>query len=152
MAGLPVTCADDFPRWWPRLVGAARRYLPAEAEDIAQEALIRCCRAEARGQLVNLGYAYTAVRSCALDEARRPVHHVEQVPLEHWHVVRTPDPSLGPILAEALAGLLPRQALVVTLIASGYGHGEIAELIGTTAGFVNQLCRRARYRARRGEG
>ncbi len=144
-----------------RLYQAARVLCgdPVEAEDLAQEALVRGLRAFHRFDHDAALYPWLLriLRNTYLDEVRSARARRLTLPA----VPPDPaDPGAGPEEAleaeqaaarvhRALATLPPDQALVVTLVdLQGLGYGEAAQALGLPVGTVRSRLSRARDRLR----
>jgi len=120
----------------------------AEAEDVAQEALL-----EARGHLQHLRDPEKLgawVRRIAIRGAcrarRRNVAYLGAQFVERLPVTTVPDVDV----AAAIAGLPDRERLAVTLVFGlGYRQDEAAELMGVAAGTVYSSIWRARRKLAR---
>ena len=130
-----------FVRLWPILRGFAARAAPAgEAEDIAQEALLkvfsRCAEFDRGRDALSwiLGITAYEIRSARKRQSRR-----RDAPRGEEELAARPDPACSPeaaaiagdlerALGDALAALAPRDA--ATLLA--YARGERSELPATT--------------------
>ncbi|MCQ4162879.1 sigma-70 family RNA polymerase sigma factor [Roseomonas sp. GC11] len=143
-------------RHLPRLHGLALRITgsAAEAEDVAQEALLRAWQHAARFDPARAKlstWLYRIAANLAVDQARRRQGQAPQ-PLEEG----LPDPAIGPeealaarqrqaLLAEALAALPPRQRAALALAHDqGLSGAEAAAVLETSERAVEGLLHRAR--------
>jgi RNA polymerase sigma-70 factor (ECF subfamily) len=145
-------------RWLPRLYRAALRLLddPAEAEDVAQEAMLRAWRKAARFDPRRAGAAAWLHRiavNLAMDRRRaaRPAAALD----EHLADQRQDaEAALQQVqrrraLAEGIAGLPRRQRAALALTYGEERPGrEVARLLGTSARALEGLLRRARLMLR----
>jgi RNA polymerase sigma-70 factor (ECF subfamily) len=120
----------------------------AEAEDVAQEALL-----EARAHLHQLrdpDKLRAWVRRIAIRGACR-VRRRDSEYRDAQHVERLPETALPDVdVAAAIAGLPDRERLAVTLVFGlGYRQDEAAELMGVAAGTVYSSIWRARRKLAR---
>jgi RNA polymerase sigma-70 factor (ECF subfamily) len=151
----------------PRAFGIAYRMLgsASEAEDVAQEALLRLHAAIQRGEEIASPRAYigTVATRLAIDElrsarARRETYVGEWLP-EPVLTEEGEDPAAAVELADSLSygfmilleRLTPEErAALILHDVFGYGHGEVAEVIGKSEPNVRQLASRARRRVAEG--
>ena len=150
LAGLrPTTFAIAY-----RMLGSV-----AEAEDVAQEALLRLDRALESGERIDFPrrYVATVATRLAIDHLRSARARRESYPGE-WlpePIVTDPaeDPARRAELSDSLSlaflvlleSLSPEQRAVLLLRdVFDYGYGEIAEVIGKNEDNVRQLAARAR--------
>ena len=150
LAGLrPTTFAIAY-----RMLGSV-----AEAEDVAQEALLRLDRALESGERIDFPrrYVATVATRLAIDQLRSARARRESYPGE-WlpePIVTDPaeDPARRAELSDSLSlaflvlleSLSPEQRAVLLLRdVFDYGYGEIAEVIGKNEDNVRQLAARAR--------
>jgi RNA polymerase sigma-70 factor (ECF subfamily) len=147
----------------PRAFGIAYRMLgsASEAEDVAQEALVRLHSAIERGERISSPRAYigTVATRLAIDElrsarARREIYVGEWLP-EPVVAEEGEDPAAAVELADSLSygfmvlleRLTPEErAALILHDVFGYGHGEVAEVIGKSEPNARQLAARARRR------
>lgn len=137
---------------------AARRFpaLREEAEDIAQEAVLRLTQARSNGMVIadEGAFAVRVAARLAIEwlrkRSRRPVKALEE------GIAAAPTASTGARPAEverlyAAIGRLPtRQAAVVTLRhLYQLEYGEVAAILETTETNCRSLCRHAIRRLRR---
>lgn len=131
---------------WARLVRLARSVVgEAEAEDAAQDALIRAWLALPtlrRPEAFTPWLTRVLLRGCFREQRRRP----ETVPLtETPEPVGAPTPGTGLDVERLLAALAPRQRAVMHLTAvEGMSDGEIGALMEITPASVRSHRRRAR--------
>jgi RNA polymerase sigma factor (sigma-70 family) len=139
--------------WLVEHVDALRRSLrrrlePHEAEDVAQEAILRASLATNAVPAGARGAAWLQriARNIAIDRWRR---ERRLVPLEiASHVTVEPEASAGRIDVEvALKRLRPDDRRLLILIAKGARYGEIARAEGVDATVIRQRVARARARA-----
>jgi len=140
---------------WARLVAHAdglRRSLrgrlePHEAEDVAQEAILRASISTKAMPPGAQGVAWLQriARNVAIDRWRR---ERRMVPLEiAAHVTAEPETSVGRIDVEvAIARLRPDDRRLLAAIASGARYGELAREEGVDATVIRQRVARARAR------
>jgi RNA polymerase sigma-70 factor (TIGR02957 family) len=145
----------------PRAFGIAYRMLGsvAEAEDIAQEALLRIHRALEEAERIESPRAYvaTVATRLAIDQlrsarARRESYVGEWLP-EPLVTDAADDPARQAEMADSLSlaflvlleSLSPEQRAVLLLHdVFDYGYGEIAEIVGKSEENTRQLAGRAR--------
>jgi RNA polymerase sigma factor (sigma-70 family) len=130
------------------LAGYARRMVGNDAEDAVQDALIRCWKAERRGQTVERGYVFLAVRSRCLEVLRRRAR-IPFCPLEAVAPPAAHDAVLDIPIADELiaaAGLTEQQRHVLRLVADGWRVTEIAEELGMHYSAVSKIMGRIRRR------
>jgi RNA polymerase sigma-70 factor (TIGR02957 family) len=145
----------------PTAFGIAYRMLGsvAEAEDIAQEALLRVHRALEEGEQIDSPRAYvgTVATRLAIDrlrsaQARRESYVGEWLP-EPMVPAAADDPAGRAEMADSLSlaflvlleSLSPEQRAVLLLHdVFDYGYGEIAEIVGKSEENTRQLAARAR--------
>ncbi len=141
-------------RYAVRAVALARRFLgsPADAEEIAQEALLRVWRAAPRwrAEAAFGTWFYRIVVNLCLNHMRR----IPDASLEDADEPIDPGPDAQARLerrddtlrlAAAIAALPPRQRAVVLLTYwEGLSNARTAEVIGTSVGGVETLLVRAR--------
>lgn len=146
----PASCSWDWPALRRECLGVARRLMPtaSEADDVAQEALLRAWRMR---RTCRLDDRRAWVRQIARNEALRSLgRRRPAVPLE-----RIAEPARGDPAVESLAermdvagaiGRLP--PLDRTLVALRYAHDltqpEIADRLGIPEGTVKVRLHRAR--------
>lgn len=145
----------------PRAFAIAYRMLGsvAEAEDVAQEALLRVHAALERGEEIASPPAYvaTVASRLAIDEARsaraRRESYVGEWLPEPLVADRDDDPAHQAEIADSLSvaflvlleSLTPEQRAALLLReVFDYGYDEIAEIVGTTEDNARQLATRAR--------
>ncbi len=144
-----MTVAEQVEQWWPSLLRQVWGRCP-DPESAVQEGLLRCWRAEQRGQVVRRGYAGQAVLSAAIDQRRgRFAQPVSLEAIEHDPHGPEADLTDGPEAERLLARLTPRQRRVILLIAAGYKGEEIAQRMNCTDDAIKKLAQRARASARR---
>ncbi len=142
-------------RHLPRLLGIARRMLrdDAEAEDVAQEALVRLWRNAEKLELGPGGltpWLRRVVSNLCIDRVRAGRHLavVEEVPEqpEAASQVRTlGERELATRMNEALQKLPDRQRLALTLFHyDGLSQIEVGEILGASDEAVESLLGRAR--------
>jgi RNA polymerase sigma-70 factor (ECF subfamily) len=146
-------------RHLPVMLGIARRILrnTADAEDVAQEAMLRVWTHAPRWQplaLLRTWLSRVVVNLC-LDRKRRAAW----VELEAAGEIA--DPSLGPeesaedtererLLAQAIAELPDRQrAAIVLTYTEGMSNAQVAEILDTTVSAVETLLVRGKQNLRR---
>lgn len=148
---------SDYARLHRRLLARARRLTRGgtEAEDLAQEALLRLWQRNRRGAAVTNpeAYAMTALRHLAMRHARAQARTC---------ALAGPEPTVAPdaprrmACAEARAALarLPaRQAELMAMIAAGEtSPADLARQTGVPLGTVMSRLARARARLRRDLG
>jgi RNA polymerase sigma-70 factor (ECF subfamily) len=160
MDDLPVSATrstDPYLEHRPHLLGVAYRILGsfAEAEDVAQEVWLRWDAAEPGSIERPRAWLVTVTTRLALDRLRRAKARRETY-VGPW----LPEPvRTGPDIAEqveradtvslamlvVLESLSPLERAVFVLHeAFGYGHAEVAEILGRTEPAVRQLLKRAR--------
>jgi RNA polymerase sigma factor (sigma-70 family) len=131
----------------------------SEAEDVVQEALLRLHRALEHGEQIQSppGFVATVTTRLAINElrsarARREEYVGEWLPEPiitegrgdpAWHAEMADSLSLTMLVL--LESLSPEQRAVLLLHdVFGYGHAQIAQIIGKSQDNVRQLARRAR--------
>ncbi|HET6496992.1 MAG TPA: RNA polymerase sigma factor [Thermoleophilia bacterium] len=125
-----------------------------DAEDAAQEALLRCYRrlGQFRGDASFTTWFFRVVVSSALDLRRREQRRPETVPLDELVDelgAGSPEGLDGPVLVGAL-GELPDDYRVPTVLRDVYGlpYQDIAVFIGRPLGTVKVMVHRGRARLR----
>jgi len=124
-----------------------------DGEDVVQEAYVKAHRALVEGRFDRRSridtWLYRIVANSAIDAlragARRP-KSVETIPEPSWDGVGAAEARVALAELEALLGGLPhdqRAALVLKSV-EGLSSSEIAEIMGTTEGAVEQRLVRAR--------
>jgi RNA polymerase sigma factor (sigma-70 family) len=158
-----MTMASPYAEQRPRLVGLAYRMLGSvgEAEDVAQEALLRLHQATRRGEEIASPPAWlmAVATRLAIDQLRSA-----RVRREAYVGPWLPEPlvpdagpdaaarvELDETLSMAFLVLLERlgpveRAVFVLREAFGYGYDEIAEILGRSEDSCRQLFSRARRR------
>lgn len=143
-------------RHLPRLHGLAQRITgsAAEAEDVAQEALLRAWQNAARFDPERARFAtwlHRIASNLAIDHCRRRGGAAPLPLAEHW-----PDPAAGPeaalaerqrraLLEQALSELPPRQRAALALAHDqGLSGAEAAAVLETSERAVEGLLHRAR--------
>jgi len=131
----------------------------SEAEDVVQEALLRVHQAVEAGEQITSprAFAATVTTRLAMDELRsaraRREHYVGQWLPEPIITDGRDDPAAHAELADSLSlallvlleSLSPEQRAVLLLHdVFGYGHAQIAQVIGKSQDNVRQLATRAR--------
>lgn len=146
---------DLTTRLTPRFLGQAMRMLQdrAEAEDVAQEAMLRLWRVAPdwrQGEAQVSTWAYRVVANLCMDRLRkrRPVG-LDQIaePQDHAPSVadRMQDRARLIALADALAAMPERQAQAVALRhLEGLGNPEIARIMDLTVEAVESLTARGK--------
>ena len=154
--------ATTFRAQHPRLVALAWRVLGdrAEAEDVAQEALLRLHGAEVRERpdaevaawlrrvAMNLAFNRARDRSRATVRAERTAR-LEPAPAVEGVVDAVLAREEAESVRAALVALPERQRAVLLLRHSGYRYAEIAETLGIAVGSVGVLLARAERAFRR---
>jgi RNA polymerase sigma factor (sigma-70 family) len=124
------------------------RLEPHEADDVAQEAILRASLATNAVPAGAQGEAWLQriARNIAIDRWRR---ERRLAPLEiASHVTVEPEASVGRIDVEvALKRLRPDDRRLLTLIANGVRYSELARTEGVDAAVIRQRVARARARA-----
>jgi RNA polymerase sigma-70 factor, ECF subfamily len=124
------------------------RLEPHEADDVAQEAILRASLATKAVPAGEQGAAWLQriARNIAIDRWRR---ERRLAPLEiASHVAAEPEASVGRIDVEvALKRLRPDDRRLLTLIAKGARYSELARAEGVHATVIRQRVARARARA-----
>lgn len=123
------------------------------AEDVANEAFLRCLRAEQRGQTVTSNYLYSAARSVLVDWTRQAALR-PAVPLDGQDCAGSDseDPTLltlAAVVRERFGWIAGRRRLIVMLLAMGLTHREIGERCGVTRETVSRNMASIRRQARR---
>ena len=146
---------DLTTRLTPRFLGQAMRMLQdrAEAEDVAQEAMLRLWRVAPdwrQGEAQVSTWAYRVVANLCMDRLRkrRPVG-LDQIaePQDHAPTVadRMQDRARLIALADALVAMPERQAQAVALRhLEGLGNPEIARIMDLTVEAVESLTARGK--------
>ena len=145
---------DEWSVWLdehgPALVLLARQRVPtqADAEDVVQEALVRCWRSRERIDSP-IAYLYSCVRSCALDWQRghsrrqRRESLVARSEVEPLFTARIEQEERRFAIEAALASLPKDQGEVLIMkIWGGLTLGQIATSLETS---VNTIASRYRY-------
>jgi len=149
-------------RHLPAMVGLARRILgnAAEAEDVAQEAMLRVWTHAPRWQPLAAFKTWLTrvVVNLCLDRKRR----APMVDLEAAGEVADPAPSAGEqaeaaererMLAAAIQQLPDRQRSAILLTYSeGMSNAQVADILGTTVSAVETLLVRGKQNLRRALG
>ena len=162
--------SPNVAEWTSLLYGAALRVTgrPAEAEEVAQEAMLRAWRDAARfdPRKAKLStWLYRIAVNLAIDRARRPGEHRGGVPLEEAWLQADPSPDPEAALAArqdraavaaALRELPPRQRAALALAYDrGLSGAEAAAALDVTQRALEGLLRRGRLfllaRLRRGK-
>ena len=143
-----------FALEYPRLVAIARRFVGADAEDVAQDVFVAFARnpipdaAHARSWLhrATVHRALTNLRSAQRRDARERRHAVLEStaprgPLEPDRAVERLE--LGEAVRAALAALPERYAFALALRAAGLSYKELASVLGVTTNAVGTLLIRA---------
>lgn len=135
---------------WVRLSAGERE----SAEEIADDAFMRCLRAQERGQLVSTSYFWTAVHGAMLDHLRRNAKHSADVPMLDWPEVATASKldewlMFYDLLDSTGDWLIERERLVAELVALGYRHEDIARALGISYQRSRDILKTIRRRARR---
>jgi RNA polymerase sigma-70 factor (ECF subfamily) len=146
--------SDEWSVWLdehgPALVLLARQWVPsqADAEDVVQEAFVRCWRGRKRIE-VPAAYLYACVRHCALDwqRGRNRRHRRESLvarsEVEPLFTARIEQEERRHAVETALASLPKDQAEVLVMkIWGGLTLNQIATALGTS---VNTIASRYRY-------
>jgi RNA polymerase sigma-70 factor, ECF subfamily len=121
---------------------------PHDAEDIAQEALVRALTAWDRFDGADVrAWLYTIALRLAFDHLRsrrrRLARLATRVPVASYQDVADPD------LQAALLRLDPRsRAALLASVVDGYAYREIAAMLGVAEGTVASMVSRARARLR----
>jgi len=146
-------------RHLPAMLGLARRILgnAADAEDVAQEALLRVWTHAPRWQPLALFRTWLTritVNLC-LDRKRR----APWVELEAAGELADPAPGASEqaeqgerekLIAAAIAGLPPRQRAAITLTyGDGMSNAQVADILGTSVSAVETLLVRGKQNLRR---
>lgn len=147
-------CADPWTAWFdqhgPALVLLARTYVGsrADAEDVVQEAFVRCWRARER-VAEPVAYLFAAVKSCALDwrRSRHRRDHRESTAArpeaDPRFVVHVEQNERRAAIESALAALPENQAEVLVMkIWGGLSFPQIAAALATSP---NTAASRYRY-------
>ncbi len=157
---------DIFRRRYTELVKLAARITgdPAEAEDVAQEALTALSTHDVldrpdeevaawlRRVTINTSFNRLRSRERSGDRIRRtaaserPLHAVDRTGPQLAQVVRSEERAL---VRAALARLPERQRMCVLLRHSGYRYAEIAAAVGIAEGSVGVLLARGEHAFRR---
>jgi RNA polymerase sigma-70 factor (ECF subfamily) len=145
---------DEWSVWLdehgPALVLLARQWVPtqADAEDVVQEAFVRCWRSRERID-TPAAYLYACVRSCALDWQRghnrrqRRESIVARSEVEPFFTARIEQDERRFAIEAALASLPKEQVEVLVMkIWGGLTLGQIATALETS---VNTIASRYRY-------
>ncbi len=149
-------------RHLPAMVGLARRILgnAAEAEDVAQEAMLRVWTHAPRWQPLAAFKTWLTrvVVNLCLDRKRKPL----LLDLEAAGEVADPSPSAGEqaesaererMLAAAIQQLPERQRSAILLTYSeGLSNAEVADVLGTSVSAVETLLVRGKQNLRRALG
>jgi RNA polymerase sigma-70 factor (ECF subfamily) len=146
--------SDEWSVWLdehgPALVLLARQWVPsqADAEDVVQEAFIRCWRSRERVQ-APAGYLYACVRHCALDWQRghdrrqRRESFVARDEVEPMFASRIEQEERRVAIETALRDLPRNQAEVIVMkIWGGLTLEQIATALDAS---VNTIASRYRY-------
>ena len=146
--------SDEWSVWLdehgPALVLLARQWVPsqADAEDIVQEAFVRCWQSRERVE-VPAAYLYACVRHCALDWHRRHNRRQRRESLvarseaEPMFATRLEQEERRRAVETALASLPKDQAEVLVMkIWGGLTLGQIAAALDAS---VNTIASRYRY-------
>ncbi|AHH95166.1 hypothetical protein GCM10010174_55700 [Kutzneria viridogrisea] len=138
---VPVRFWEECAKFRPQLVGIASRHSggPSQAEDIVHDALVRAAGFSELDLDRLHPFLVTVVKRLCADEARRnsTANRAYANPKLH------PEPAVDPAertcdRAEAdwVASKLPRlteyERSLVSLVAKGYPHNDIARILGTT--------------------
>jgi RNA polymerase sigma-70 factor (ECF subfamily) len=145
---------DLFVMEYPRLVAIARRFVGADAEDVAQDVFATFARnpigdrAHARSWLhrATVHRALSHLRSGQRRGARERRHVALEAPtscgpLEPQRAVERLE--LSETVRAALAGLPERYATVLGLRAAGLTYKELADVMGVTTNAIGTLLIRA---------
>ncbi|MGI5131553.1 RNA polymerase sigma factor SigJ [Pseudonocardia sp. CA-107938] len=151
--------ADLFEAERPALFGLAYRMLGTrvDAEDVLQDAWLRWSRVDQAGVEDPRAYLFRLVTNTAVDQLRR-LQARRETYVGPW----LPEPLVGDAAQEvetraaASVGLLvvlesldpDERAVFVLHEAFGFGHSEIAAMLGRTDRAVRQLAYRARRHVR----
>lgn len=148
--------AAEFEARLPELGGVALRVAysvlrsRADAEDVAQEALVRAFRSlrSLREPRALKGWLVRTAFRLALDERRRQQRRRGAAPDPSGAGAPTPDEALGHVrLLAALDGLPEKLRLALLLSAvEGYDVREVASLLGVPEGTVKSRLHLARQR------
>ena len=145
---LVLATSQKLVRLAARIIGTVE-----DGEDVVQEAYVKAHRALVEGRFDRRSridtWLYRIVANSAIDAlragARRP-KSVETIPEPSWDGVGAAEARVALAELEALLGGLPhdqRAALVLKSV-EGLSSSEIAEIMGTTEGAVEQRLVRAR--------
>jgi RNA polymerase sigma factor (sigma-70 family) len=140
---------DTYTDLRPHLVNYLRKRRPHDAEDLADEVLARCWRAERAGKTINLGYVYRTASHLLVDQGRRDGR---TVPTLRASFDPTAQAAEAVDLDRLLEQLSEPERLVVLLRAAGYTASEIAALSGSSVDSVKQRFKRLRRRMRGARG
>jgi RNA polymerase sigma factor (sigma-70 family) len=138
---VPARFWEECARFRPQLVGIAARHTTGtgQAEDIVHDALLRAAGFSELDIDRLHPFLVTVVKRLCADEARRrtTATRVHQHPKLHPQADADPaELTCDRAEADWVASTLPRltdyERELVTLIADGHGHADIARIMGTT--------------------
>lgn len=149
----PLIAGKPYSYWRSLLAAWLQRRDPAcDADALAQDAILRCLRAQASGKTLTSEYLFSAAKHALSDTYRRPLRMLS---LEQWSELGWEPPwhddpevdSLLDILA-AIQYLPERERSVIGLLFVGYRQIQVATMLGIHRRTVFKTTRRAWKRLR----
>ena len=146
---------DDYEAQFNRLVAKwiAKGKQPSDAEDLAQEAIMKSLEASAEDKARS--YLDSAATSIEIDRYRK-MKGVELVEMEEWHEPLTESLEAGIERSEALdemyrrinTRLTPENSQIMLLVAQGDTMEEIGEQVGLSVSAVEARVHKSKEKLR----